>query len=1662
MLSFSGVYDSLQKYEKDNYYLNKQADFQAKTITVTGSGWDKLGVDKNSYEVSEKDYQNLLNGKNLNGEYLSESFETKEHRQGYDMTWTPSKSITLFAYRDKETLERVTNIMNEISQKGVAFAEQQGYIQYRETINGETVSKSADNATALVNIHLTGRADPNLHSHIVFFNFTQDKNGEWKALNSDSLHDNKYTIEAYMENQLAYELQRQFGIQTEMVKEGNSKEYITKISGIEKEHWEGIATMSKAIDEYIQNHREELKEKYPNATESQLREYAYLEIRPSKESKTLSELFSQVDKALAEKGLTRDDIARLVASYNPQQEQNITVNDIVNKAIDEIQERKSSWSKSDILKASFQLSAGKFSSDEIVKAVQENDRLVNLGKMQTDTRRATIESEIYTSKDVIAWERSIIEQVQDGKGIVNKIKDDTQQFTSDWMTKSQIEAINYITHSNDKMLAIEGWAGVGKTTFLSALQEYVKEDGYRIIGLSSTNTAVNEMKANGIDAMTTTKFLTTARDKINIDTRTMVVIDEASFLSTKELKNIIDRVGDGRLVMIGDTKQLVGVEAGSPYALLVRENLINCVQITDIIRQKNETLKEAVYDIYRGDIEKAMEKVNVKTIEGATEMAFWHVMKEKDIVTKETMEKVMNEMQQGSVILSTANKETKFLPFEKEIAEKLGVDFSKDREGFYFYKDIMKNDPKNIDPATEKEYRAAMQQMLSYGWLTINEKTIDGKTYHFYQKTSFFGVDPSIIKQAYGEKWQELQAWREQQAKELLSGLVNEYIEKGYKDSAIIVATNDARNLINSAVHEKLMQGKESVTINVWDRKDISPVDRLKAQNYELNDKVTIMKSGAGIKVGAEGKVVDVDTKNNTITVAIETKRGIENRVIDVGQHGDKMAVFQQKEIAIAKGEKVIFTNNIKIDKKEKIANSTFGYIEKINNDQITIKTDDGKTATFSVKDNIYIDYGYAITADRSQGKTMQNVITYETRNYENTLVALSRAKQSATVYTTNKEYFIEKTKESVMEQKKSEMAYMQNREIWQKTDITDIKDIQEQNQQQEQQQQQNKEYGGITKTENKEKDNNIEKIDKTMYENVKESVKDSIKTGIYKIAEKTQRNIAFANIRIKENKGGIALTTKHGMIKDIETGRYITGAKKGIQIRHEREDNKGKISSLLGKKISGYYAEGNKKEGIYTVTKYEAKEKEFGGYKTTKQETYKINTKEIRQMLDSVRAYTKGRRIYENKINETEKLLSRFEKSMKQKDFNKLIEAVNEIKQIYEQIQMTEKMNMIWRAERVKTEQIKEQQRMQEIQEREKARMQYPEVKWQQVKQDIQKMEQKLKETPQVIEKTMQGIEQRQTIATKVQQATRDIYETGKDKFSVGDVIKRTGLNARQIHKAMEKQTDIVKYNKEAKKYEFTKNNIFRQETKDAIKNAIRELQSQGMKEISSREITEITRKMQFYGDITEKRIEKEMKEIMKEQGFQVAGYSKYGNKQYEYWSQEKTTIMQAKTVEDRAIDKITEMYAKTQDKSWAFRKTTKEEIEKVKDFHKNMGFDEKKGVLASSLGRVKEQVKQEQIQKAEKYIQNKIEKGEHVSMSKIEKDTGVSRAAAKEAIKSETEKGSIEAKTIKVQGKDRTIYVASEKTTATSEKSMETKTETKTETRDMERASAGAGRGR
>lgn len=1058
MLSFGQIYQSLESYDKDNYYVK---DSEVETRFQAGSGWQELEV-KDGYEINSEDFKNLASGKDLQGNYLSKEFEQKDHRQGFDLTWSVHKSITLYAFTSKENLQIVTNSMNTATKNLIDFLEKEGYIQYRETFDGKTVSKRSDNAAVLVNTHLAGRLDPQLHNHITIFNFTKTENGNWKALNSDALYSNKYMIEAYLENQLAYQL-RERGIQTEFVREGNSKEYVTKIACLNEEHWKGIARTSELIDQYLFNHREELLQKYPNATESQLREIAYLEIRQSKQSKTIEELFKQVENALKEQGFSKEDIVNIVSQYKLEQEQGIEqkskeeiAKEIVNKAIDEIIDRQSTFSQSDIYKAAFQISAGRVDSDTLVQTVKENERLIEMGYVQDKQHRlatTTYQDKFYTTQEVIAWEHNILKSVEEGKNSVEKITE--KEYVNEKLTTSQLKAINHILQSQDRYTAIVGWAGVGKTTFcgemskeLGKINELAKESGYRLIGISNTNTAVNELKEVGIEAMTTAKFLNTAKALQNLDSKTILIVDEASFISTKDMSTIIDKTRESgaRIVFIGDDRQLPGVQAGSPFAALVRENKISYVKMTDIVRQRNEELKSAVYDIYHKNIETALNKINFKTIErdSALEIAT-HVLKNdaKPVnIDREVFDKVkeMFELYQGSATQYV--QQFKTAPFEREILSKLGIEDTDKREAFFFYKDFGFQEGINHLGITEEQAKEAIKSMIKMGWVVPTEVEVSGKKYGAYQKTGLFGIDPSRIREILGEKYEEYKQQIEEQQKEILKEIAREYVGLGYKDSAISVATNEDAKMLNGLISEELKNNElkeaKRIEINIWTNKNLNNVERLKAVNYNVGDKLLVMASGGGVSVGKELYVKEVDTMKNTVKVEYMTKKGeIKEKVLNVGKIGDKVQAFQKETIQLAEGEKIIFNNTYK-DKN--FANSEFGFVKSINDDgSITVtsklNSDKAKTTTFTreeLEKGVHFQYGYAVTADRMQGKTTQNVISFETRNYENFLVSVTRAKQNATIYSTlSKEKFIEKASEEATKERIERMAYKFNEEVF-------------------------------------------------------------------------------------------------------------------------------------------------------------------------------------------------------------------------------------------------------------------------------------------------------------------------------------------------------------------------------------------------------------------------------------------------------------------------------------------------------------------------------------------------------------------------------------------------------------------------------------------------------
>ena len=135
---------------------------------------------------------------------------------------------------------------------------------------------------------------------------------------------------------------------------------------------------------------------------------------------------------------------------------------------------------------------------------------------------------------------------------------------------------------------IEGAAGSGKTTTLRPITDLHKEHGYEIV---PTAVAWRTAVALGDDcdarAFCVDKLLKlAAKEQVEIGRKTLIVVDEAGMLSTRQAHHILqlsERHG-AKVVFAGDTRQQQPVEAG-PGLRLIRD-VAGSVRVDRIRRQK--------------------------------------------------------------------------------------------------------------------------------------------------------------------------------------------------------------------------------------------------------------------------------------------------------------------------------------------------------------------------------------------------------------------------------------------------------------------------------------------------------------------------------------------------------------------------------------------------------------------------------------------------------------------------------------------------------------------------------------------------------------------------------------------------------------------------------------------------------------------------------------------------------------------------------------------------------------------------------------------------------------------------------------------------------------------------------------------------------------------
>lgn len=217
-------------------------------------------------------------------------------------------------------------------------------------------------------------------------------------------------------------------------------------------------------------------------------------------------------------------------------------------------------------------------------------------------------------------EKTIIRHIAEGKDAVQPLMALTPASVLAGLTAGQRKATRTVLENTDRFMAIQGYAGVGKTTqfravmgALNTLSESVRP---QVIGLGPTHRAVHEMREAGVEARTLASFLSETRLAIQAgetpDFRNVLFLtDESSMVGNRDMAELYQLVaaGGGRMVSSGDTAQLQAISTGLPFRLVQQRSAIDTVVMQEIVRQ-TPALRPAIESIIAGQVDTSLRQVD--------------------------------------------------------------------------------------------------------------------------------------------------------------------------------------------------------------------------------------------------------------------------------------------------------------------------------------------------------------------------------------------------------------------------------------------------------------------------------------------------------------------------------------------------------------------------------------------------------------------------------------------------------------------------------------------------------------------------------------------------------------------------------------------------------------------------------------------------------------------------------------------------------------------------------------------------------------------------------------------------------------------------------------------------------------------------------------------
>lgn len=183
----------------------------------------------------------------------------------------------------------------------------------------------------------------------------------------------------------------------------------------------------------------------------------------------------------------------------------------------------------------------------------------------------------FTTIELLDVEARIVSAVGAGidadKGIVDLSVVESAIGSAGMLSDEQADLVRSWLTSGDRVQSAVGRAGTGKTTTMRVAARAWTEAGYRVLGASVKGEAARLLADDaGIESETVAMLLGRSDAGIPVlDSRTVLIVDEASTLGDRDLLRLCDRATETgtTLRLIGDPAQHGSVPAGGSFNALV-------------------------------------------------------------------------------------------------------------------------------------------------------------------------------------------------------------------------------------------------------------------------------------------------------------------------------------------------------------------------------------------------------------------------------------------------------------------------------------------------------------------------------------------------------------------------------------------------------------------------------------------------------------------------------------------------------------------------------------------------------------------------------------------------------------------------------------------------------------------------------------------------------------------------------------------------------------------------------------------------------------------------------------------------------------------------------------------------------------------------------------